>query len=189
MTGNVSAESSSSPGEPLDPQRVSAAGQIYQAMVSDLLKCEFDRRRALEGRGATLVTSSGALLTLIFGLTVLVTGKDQVFQNRWAIWVLLAALVAFVASALIAIFIQSWGFKYAITSRKTLKSLARDNTEWARLADDATRSWLTRQVNTICSLRDGNDMKAKLVTWSLGFQVAAITLLSASVGIDLSGRV
>jgi len=174
--------------EYLDPERVSPAGRIYQEMVSNLLLAEFDRRRILEGRGATLITSSASMLTLIFGLTVLVTGKDHLLENRWAAWILLGALVAFVTSAVIAIFVQTHGYKYTVASRDTLKSLARDDTEWARWPDDALRSWLTRQVNTICSVRDGNDKKADHVVWSLRCQVAAVVLLAASVGCELYGR-
>jgi hypothetical protein len=86
------------------------------------------------------------------------------------------------------IFVQTYLFKYTVISRESLRSRPRDNKEWARLADDATRSWLTRQVNTICSLRRGNNGKARLVTWSLILQVVAIALLSVSVGLDLHGR-
>lgn len=179
---------SNATGEDLDPHRISAAGQIYQTMVGDLLTAEFDRRKALEGRGATIVTSSASMLTLIFGLTILITGKDHVFTDHCAIWFLDAALVAFALSAIIAIFVQTYLFRYTVISSESLRSLPRDNTEWARLADDATRSWLTRQVNTVCSLRRGNNAKARLVTASLVFQVAAIVLLAVSVGLDLHAR-
>lgn len=54
---------------------VSPAGKVWQSMVSDLLAAEFDRRKTLAGRGATLLTASASLVTLIFGLTVIVTGK------------------------------------------------------------------------------------------------------------------
>jgi hypothetical protein len=125
------------------------------------------------------------MLTVIFGLTVLVTGKDHVFTDRCSVGFLDAALGAFVLSAITAIFVQTYLFKYTVISPETLRSLPRENTEWARLADDAARSWLTRQVNTLCSLRRGNNAKARLVTASLVLQVAAIALLSISVGLEL----
>jgi hypothetical protein len=40
---------------------------------------QFDRRAKMESRGSTIVTASASLLTVIFGLTVLVTGKNYAF--------------------------------------------------------------------------------------------------------------
>lgn len=71
------------------------AGKIWQPMVAALLIAELDRRKAIEGRGATLMTASASIITLIFGLSVLVTGKDVIFENRCAVWTLIPALTAF----------------------------------------------------------------------------------------------
>ncbi|ASX03435.1 hypothetical protein [Mycobacterium intracellulare] len=173
-------------GEPVDP--VSSAGKIYQVITDKLLAAEFDRRKALEGRGAALLTSSGSMLALIFGLTVLITGKDATFKIHCAVYFVIAAMIAFLASAVIAIVVQAHGFEYSVMSDDALKSLARDNTEWGRRADDATRAWVSKQARTICTLRVGNSTKATQVAWSLWFQVSAIGLLTISVCIELFDR-
>jgi uncharacterized membrane protein len=72
-------------------------------MVKDLLAAEYDRRARMEGRGSTIVTTSASLLTVVFGLTVVVTGEDYVFANCYAVFALLAALLAFVISAVLGI--------------------------------------------------------------------------------------
>lgn len=170
------------------PDPISPAGKVYDGMIENLLTAEFDRRKTLEGRGATLMAASGTMLTLIFGLTVIVTGKDPVFKSGCAVDLLLAALAAFVVSAVTAIFVQTYGFKYQTASRDFLREVVENNDNWARRADDAARMWAVRRVNTITSLREGNNAKACLVTASLWAQVVAIGLLSASVGVELSGR-
>jgi hypothetical protein len=157
-------------------------------MIESLVTAEFDRRKTLEGRGATLLTASGTMLTLIFGLTVLVTGKDAVFADRCAVDLLIAALAAFVVSAVVAIFVQTYGFKYRTPSREFLREVVDDNDNWGRRADDAARMWARRRVNTIASLREGNNTKAVLVAVSLWSQVIAIALLSGSVGLELHHR-
>jgi hypothetical protein len=173
-----------------DPDTVSPAGKVWQSMVSDLLVAEFDRRKTLDGRGATLLTASVSLVTLIFGLTVIVTGKDPVFANHYAVLTLLAALVAFVVSAVIAIVVQTRGFSYDVVKCKSLKQLTDPNAPfWALSADDAVRHDVSQHVKTICSLRDSNNVKAKLVTASLVFQVLAVFLLSVSLGFDLYPRI
>jgi hypothetical protein len=83
----------------------SPAGKVYEQLVGAHVAAEFDRKKTLEGRGTTILTTSGSLLTLIFGLTVVVSGKDAKFGNHWAVLLLMAALLAFVVSAVIAIFI------------------------------------------------------------------------------------
>jgi hypothetical protein len=128
------------------------AGKIWQPMVAALLSAELDRRKAVEGRGATM-TASASIITLIFGLSVLVTGKDAVFENRWAVWALIPALIAFVLSAAIALFVQTHGAKYEVVSRSSLRSLTTVSF-WTMRADPATRADVSQQVRTICGLRD-----------------------------------
>ena len=76
----------------------SAAGKIYE-LVAALLVGEEDRRKRVEGRAATILTTSTTMLTLIFGLTIFVSGKDYTFRNHCAVWFLTLALAAFVVSS------------------------------------------------------------------------------------------
>lgn len=168
-----------------DADVVSAAGKIYEQMVGAVVAAEFDRKKTLEGRGATILTTSGSLLTLIFGLTVVVTGKDAKFGNPWAVLFLMASLLAFVVSAVIAIFIAINGSKYTLAGRPLLESLTENEIWEDKSEDEARRIWVKRQVNTGLTLRKGNNRKAKAVTWSLAAQVLAVTLLSLSVVVEL----
>ncbi len=177
---------STAASEPVDP--ISPAGKLYQTITDKLLAAELDRRKALEGRAAALMTSSGAVLALIFGLSVLLTGKDMVYESLVATLLLIAAMIAFLTSAVIAIVVQVHGFEYKVMSDDALRSLARDHAEWARRADDATRAWVSKQVSTICTMRTGNSTKQKQVECSLWVQVAAIGLLASSVGVELLSR-
>jgi hypothetical protein len=164
---------------------VSPAGKVYEQLVSAVTTAEFDRKKTLEGRGATIITTSTSLLALIFGLTVIVTGKEHLFHSHCAVKLLIASLAAFVLSAVIAIFIATYGTAYRLTGPETLEHLT-DHKNWEdRTEDDARRMWVNRQVNTINTLRRGNDRKAKAVTWSLAVQVLAIALLSAAAAIEI----
>lgn len=172
-----------------DPNYVSPSGKVYQQMVSSLLAAKYDRRTKMEGRGSTIVTTSASLLTLVFGLTIVVTGKDYVFANCYAVWVLLAALCAFVISAVLGIVVNAYGLPYKVVSRDFLEQLKdREGALWKMSADAAVNYDVQQQVTTICSLRDIKDKKAKLVIASLVFQVAAVALLSLSVGLEIYGR-
>lgn len=157
-------------------------------MVKDLLAAEYDRRAKMEGRGSTIVTASASLLTLVFGLIVVITGKDYVFTNGYAIFALLAALVAFVISAVLGIVVQSYAFAYKTISPESLRQLTSKRLWDDRPADYAARDDVSQQVTTISTMREANQRTAKLVTASLVFQVVAIVLLSVSIGLELVGR-
>jgi hypothetical protein len=154
-------------------------------MVADLLQVEFDRRKALEGRGAALLTASATMLTLIFGLTVFVTGKDPVFKNDWALGFLCTALVAFVFAAVFAIFVQARGFDFLAVNERSLLRITAENSFWDQSSDFAVRADVAQKVQMICSLRKGNNRMATLVNVSLWLELTAIGLLSISVGFEL----
>lgn len=97
---------------------VNPAGKVWEQMLGAVVAAEFDRKKTLEGRGTTILTTSGSLLTLIFGLTVVVSGKDAKFENPWAIMFLMGALFAFVVSAVIAIYIAAWGLSISAGRRR-----------------------------------------------------------------------
>lgn len=170
------------------PDNVSAAGKIYQAAVTAMLAAEFERRKTLEARGATLTTGSTSLVALIFGLTVLVTGKDSVLTSHWAVYVLLAGLLFFVVAAVIGIFVQMYLHKYDVPDCEYLDTLAGTDEEWARTADHAVRTDVSQKVRTLCSLRDGNASKAKLILAGLVVQIVAIAFLAVSLGVELYDR-
>jgi hypothetical protein len=164
---------------------VSPAGRVWQSMAADLLQCEFDRRTAFQSRGAALLAASATLLTLIFGLSVFVTGKDPVFRNGCAVVFLCAALAAFVIAAIFAIIVQARGFDYLAITENSLLKIPAENSFWNQSSDVAVRADVSQKVQMICSLRKGNNTMATLVNVSLWLEVTAITLLSISVGIEL----
>lgn len=123
------------------------------------------------------------------GISVAEKGAQNfVYQNVFAIGALLAAMVLFLASAILAILVQAYGYEYSVISDDALKALARDHQEWGRRADDATRAGVAKQVSTICTMRGGNSTKATLIQWSLWLLVCGIVFLSISASVELFGR-
>lgn len=160
---------------------------VYKDHVSELLEAEYNRRNALEARGESIIKTSSGIIALIFALTIFISGKDYKFTNHWSsIWLLVASLVTFVASAVIAIYLQSWGLRYTMTGKKTLEGMTQDL--WSLAIEDAQRMVLQRNINTTLSLRDGNDKKASAAQYSVILQVFAILLLSVSLIFELTGE-
>lgn len=135
-----------------------------------------------------MLTSSASVLALVFGLTVLVTGKDAVFASHAAVWVLCASLLFFVLAAGFAIVVQAHMYKYEVVSKEYLASLAASDTEWSQSADHAVRSDVSQKVRTLGSLRDGNKVKAVFTIVGLWLQMGAIALLAVSIGLEFYSR-
>jgi len=153
-----------------------------------MLAAEFDRRKALEARGATLLTSSASLVALIFGLTVLVTGRDALLVNHLAVYGVLASLFAFVAAAIVGIFIQTHLQDYTVVDEETLPSLVKDAAKWRRCPDLALRDSVAEKIRTLSSLRKANGDKAKWVKVGMYIQLAAIAGLVISLVMELFSR-
>lgn len=165
----------------------STTGKIYAEHVNSLLASEYDRRKVLEARGDSVIKTSAGIVALIFALVVFISGKDYKFTDHWdSIWFLVAALIAFIISAGFAVYVQNWALKYTATGRRTLERMPQQL--WDLPDDDAMRMCLTRNINTILSLREGNDQKVAAAQYSVVSQIIAITLLSISLVCELSGH-
>jgi len=165
----------------------STPGEIYNDHVRELLDAEYDRRRVLEARGDSIIKTSSGIIALVFALSIFISGKDYKFTNHWnSIWLLVAALVAFIISASIAIYVQNWAVSYMTTGEQTLDKMTQEF--WDLPSDDAQRMCLQREINTTLSLRGGNDKKVAAAQYSVIFQVIAIMFLSISLVCELVGH-
>lgn len=156
-------------------------------MVGSIPAFERDRRANLEGRGATLLTASGALVALVTGLAAFVVGKDRLFVDHTAVIELCMALPWFVLIGGDRARGPD-GWEYSVIGRESLKKIAGTDEVWNRSANLAVRDDVDQQVKTICTLRDGNNEMAVWILVSLAFEIVAIVLLSVAVGFELCAR-
>nr|WP_294639037.1 hypothetical protein [uncultured Rhodococcus sp.] len=163
--------------------------EIYFDHIKELQKDEFDRRKALESRGGALLATSSTIIALVFGLTVFLTGDKFTFSDGGARQWLIAALAAFVMSALCALFVQAWSHRISLTSIPTLW-LMTSEPHWDHDATDFARlSCAERLTETIDSIRSANVIKAWFAIASFAFQVLAILLLSVALITELPGAI
>ncbi len=166
----------------------SKTGEIFAAHVAKLLDAEFERRKTLEARGGTIITTSASMLALIVAVSALLLGKDNVVLASTASPTLvIASLVAFVIANVLAIFVQNYSMAYTVTANETLDAMT--GSHWGVDEDNARRVCVKRQVNTIKSLRQGNTWKARLAYASLWVEVFAIALLAAAAIVELVSHV
>lgn len=151
-------------------------GEVYYEVMSARLDAERDRRTTLETRGTTVVTSSAALVSLGLLLTALVAGKDYRFQSGASVLVLIALGLFVLAGG--AALMAGQLHKYKVPTDETLKSCLDEH--WTDTAVSARLAAAWMNLETILSLRSGNDKKAWWLNWALRFQVFAIMALAVA---------
>jgi hypothetical protein len=157
---------------------VSDQGQTYLAFIEGELKAERERRAAYDARGQALVTTSGALVTLLAGLAAVVKGGTTIRISPGTLAVVVLALVLFVCAAACGI-AAGWNRHYALATYRTLHRML--NEHWTDDEVDARNNVATLHSLTVRTLRQANAFKAACVTVGLVAQVLALVALGVSV--------
>ena len=73
--------------------------EVYADFIKSMLDAEDSRKSSLEQRGISIITTSGTLVTLLFGLTAAITGaKTFTFPAAARDWLTPAAIAFDVAA-------------------------------------------------------------------------------------------
>ncbi|MFD0203648.1 MULTISPECIES: hypothetical protein [Saccharothrix] len=162
---------------------MSDQGKTYTAFIESELKAERDRRTAFDGRGQSLVTTSGALVTLLGGLAALVRTPAAVRLPTPASTAVGVALVLFVGAAACGI-VAGWNRLYAVVTVPTLHRMTTGH--WKDDEVDARNNVATVQLKTLDTLRRANRFKARWVGIGLIAQASALLVLAVAVTIVIS---
>jgi hypothetical protein len=163
---------------------MSDQGSVYFAFIEGRLKAERDRRTTQEARAAAVVNSSAALVSLIFALVALVIGEDETFSSETRCLVI-AALALFGLAGLGALMagqLHTYEVPDDATLERCLGEQWTDTETSARLAC----SWMN--LDTLLSLRRGNNRKSWWLDWALRAQLLALVVLGSAVGWELYDR-
>jgi hypothetical protein len=162
---------------------VSDQGRTYLEFVEGELKAERDRRSAYDARGQALVTTSGALVTLLGGLVAVVrTGTAVRFPVAVPVTVGIA-LGLFVCAAACGI-LAGWNRHYAVAGYPTLTRML--NEHWTDDEVDARNNVATVHAMTVNTLRQVNAFKAACVSIGLVVQVLALVALGTAVAVVIA---
>lgn len=151
----------------------------YAAFVEDLLTAEDARRASLESRGASVITVTGTLVTLLLGLAALAMKEAATFTLTPAARDRLAyAVIAFVVAALCAI-ATAIPQTARVTDATQLQALLPDL--WEQDADFARKNTTATRLDQLVGMQRTNDRKALALLAAMIAQVAAILLLAWAV--------
>jgi hypothetical protein len=169
--------------EPDGDQRATkpdTAGQIYARLISQQLKDEQDRKTSLEQRGLAVISTSGILVSLLFGLGAVTTTRPAALGlPTLARFLLIAAVVAFVVGASFGLATNA-PRTYAAIAMKDLKRMVTEDL-WNKAEDPASRRVAENRVELVDVSRSLNAKKASLLEWALRFELAGVFLVAGSV--------
>ena len=156
-----------------------AGSYAYDAFIKDQLEQELAKKGSIEQRGLFVITTAGTLVTALFGLVALTSGKKGFVPPTSASGNLRVALVLLVLAAIAAILTNA-PLLYSEADPTDLQD-AVDNL-WTDSSAEATRMTSATRIAFIRQAQRMNSIKAWLLITAVSLEVGAV----AFVGLAMS---
>jgi hypothetical protein len=153
---------------------------VYDAFLKEELASQDARKSSFEQRGLAVVTTAGALVTLLFGLAAIATrvGRGIPFEHEEKLW-LVASLVLFVLSALSAL---ATNFPLPGYESASTEGLRRRLTEEpANDAEGAHRDIALTQIDVLIAAKAKNKLKGRSLFGAMTFEVLAVACVGIAI--------
>jgi amino acid transporter len=171
----------------LSPPTASDSGSgaaVYAAYVTAQVASQEERKHSFEQRGLAVITTSGVLVSLLFGLTATLTSVAGYHLPHASRGWILAALVCFVAAAVAAI-LTNLPLKYSGVTADALKKTIDER--WQDSAADAQREVALTEVKVIRRAKKRNRWKGWALVFAIASEIAAVLCLAVAVAVILYG--
>ncbi|MFJ4656240.1 hypothetical protein ACIP5Y_33665 [Nocardia sp. NPDC088792] len=152
-------------------------GKIFVTFIEAQLAAEYERRTAYDARGQALITTSGALFTLLAVITA-VTRTPAVPQLPSAVLIAVGVTLSLFVAATVCGVVAGWNKPHEVATPETLTHMLA--THWTDTEVSARHSVATLSISTLVSLRRSNAFKALCVAIGLAIQVAALFALGVT---------
>jgi hypothetical protein len=155
------------------------AGASYEQLIVEQLTEERARKSSLEQRGFSVITTSGAFVSLLFGLAAVVTQVEGFEVPAAARVTLMVAALLFTTAGVYGLIVNSpVGYKEA--DPDWMLGLTRKNT-WEAMDSIGRRRVSQSRVETIRAARASNERKADRLVWALAIEVVGIAAVASTV--------
>jgi hypothetical protein len=171
-------------GAPPVAAPATAGGSVYAGLIAQQLVDEQARKASLEQRGLAVITTSGVLVSLLFGLGAVVLKRAETLGLPLAARLLLvAALAAFVAAAGLGL-ATNLPRTYTVVALADLRRMVTPGL-WDRAERPAARRVAENRVELLAVARQLNGTKAQLLQWAVGAETTGVALVAAAVAVLL----
>ncbi len=155
---------------------------IYADYIREQLEAQEARKVSLEQRGLSLVSTSGALVTLLFGLTAFAVEREGFVLPTSGRVLLVVALGFFVVAALAAI-VTNIPLSYQGVTTDSLRGAVRNR--WGDSEAVATQMTSFTRIDVLESAKRRNNLKSVALFAGMVCEIVAVALVGAAVGVVL----
>jgi hypothetical protein len=157
----------------------STVGDAVIILLGEELERERTRKSSLEARGLAVITTSGTLVTLLFGVAALATKASSFLLSRDLRGTLIAAAVFFVIAGSLAI-AANWPVPYYQIEPSSLGILVSPEA-WREDGGDARRELSAARLAELGDARLRNEGKARIVVSAMVAEVVAVVITVAAI--------
>lgn len=155
---------------------------IYAAYIRDQLNDQEARKSSIEQRGVAVITTSGTLVSLLFGLAAVLTGVQHYQLPSGAESWLYAAMVAFVAGAIGGIATNLPLFYIGVRASE-LRGAVKNR--WTDSIEDAEQRVAATEVKVLARAKALNTIKGFVLLGAISAEVIAVIFLSLAIRVVL----
>jgi hypothetical protein len=165
---------------------VATQSDIYSDFIESELRNERDRKAALDTRAASLVTTSGSLITILAAVGAFVGRDTKAPLPTQALLLLTLALIGF-AFAVLAGIISGWNRPYRVADTESMRTMIRSRwMDEELLARVEVADVNVRMIDQLRAMNNGKEVYLRAGWIS---QVVALVLLTGVVMIVLATRI
>jgi len=159
------------------------AGDAYSELIKEQLLDERNRKVSVEQRGVAVITTSGVLVSLLFGLAALVTTSKQFVLPGLARALLVLSLPLFLLAAILGIK-ANVPMQYQEAGPEGLKGLL-DPEFWNAPAARGIFESAEARLAILTSYRQQTTIKASALVRAMWAEVVGVCLVAIAVGVIL----
>jgi hypothetical protein len=155
---------------------------VYSEYITEQIAEQDARKESVEKRGLSVITTSGTLVSLLFGLVAVLTGADNYSLPTGAEPWLAMALVFFLIAALAGI-VTNMPLLYLAVEVPELKSLL--DSFWADGPEIAEKRVAATQLKVLARARSMNGMKGWILVGAVASELVAVAALALAIWVVL----
>jgi hypothetical protein len=165
------------------------AGAVYSSFIESQLAEERSSKSSLENRGITVITTSGSVVGVLFGLLAVIGGTTQFELPAEARSWFGVALVALTLSAIGGLLVNM-PLAYEEADPEALKSLLFNPDgswapEWEESAIEGSKRVAQANIKLLGVARKKNRVKSRILFYSQITEVVGVGLLAIAIGFTL----
>ena len=153
---------------------------VYASYIKGELENQQARKASFEQRGLAVITTSGALVTLLFGLTALSTKRTATFDIPGAAAAFLTVALVFFVLAAVSAIITNLPRTYQGVTVDALRGAVKDR--WDDNEAEASRMVALTQLKTLAAAKDINTQKGRALITGMALEIVAVALVGVAMG-------